>query len=86
MSEQNNNPPIKPAHLRNVSGSGSEVQRAIEIDSLSTSNTGSSVDVNDIINSQDNMDKLARKVYRIIRDELMIERERGFGPGNGKFF
>ena len=71
---------------RVVSGSrpARSVQRAInyEIDSHPANN---STDVDDIIKQQEDIDQLARKVYQIIRDELMIERERGFGPSN-KFF
>jgi hypothetical protein len=53
---------------------------------ISTSNQVSdAVNVESLITDQEEMDKLARKVYQIIRDELMIERERGFGPSN-KFF
>lgn len=60
-------------------GSSSVVQRAL------TTSANSSVNVDDIIKNEEDMDELARKVYRIIRDKLMIERERGFGPSS-KFF
>jgi hypothetical protein len=65
----------------NSTGSSSMVQRAL----TSAPETESSVNVDDIIKNEEDMDELARKVYRIIRDKLMIERERGFGP-SGKFF
>lgn len=86
MSEQNSHPPINPAHLH--SASGSSIQREITIDDNANqnANTGGNVSVEDIIKNQEGMDKLARKVYQIMRDQLLIERDRGFGPGNGKFF
>ena len=65
----------------NSTGSSSMVQRAL----TSAPETESSVNVDDIIKNEEDMDELARKVYRIIRDKLMIERERGFGPSS-KFF
>lgn len=86
LSEQNSHPPIRPAHLRNEGVSSPAIQRFTDHENVDISNTGGSVDVNDIIENQENMEKLARRVYQIMRDELMIERERGFGPGNGKFF
>jgi hypothetical protein len=83
-SENNgNNSPIQRVMTGSNSNRSSIVQRAADVGT--TVNTGGQVNVDDIINNQEDMDKLARKVYRIIRDELMIERERGFGPSN-KFF
>ncbi|MBN9386633.1 MAG: DUF4157 domain-containing protein [Chloroflexi bacterium] len=88
MSEQNSHPPINPAHLRNDNASGQYIQRVIGLDDTTSQNVSSSSNSNieDIINNQESIDKLARRVYQIMRDELMIERDRGFGPGNGKFF
>jgi hypothetical protein len=84
MSEQHSHPPIRPTHLRSDSGSGSIIQR--EPNDTITTAPGGKIDVDDIISDQENMEKLARKVYQIMRDKLLIERERGFGPSNGKFF
>lgn len=70
---------------RVMSGSGQRgtVQRALLTDSSNP--VGNSTSVDDMIDKEQEMNELARKVYQIIRDELMIERERGFGPSN-KFF
>jgi hypothetical protein len=85
VSEQYSHPPINPAHLH--SASGSAIQR-VDTDNTNqnTNTSGGTVSVDDIIKNQEDMDKLARKVYQIMRDELLIERDRGFGPGNSKFF
>lgn len=81
-----NHPPLRPTHLRHDSGASSSIQRALTPDEVASSGTDvSSGDVSEIIAEQERMEELARKVYQIIRDELLIERERGFGPSN-KFF
>jgi hypothetical protein len=87
VSEQYSHPPINQAHLH--SASGSSIQRDITVNDNTNQNAnsgGGSANIEDIIKNQENMEKLARKVYQIMRDELLIERDRGFGPGNGKFF
>jgi hypothetical protein len=89
VSEQYSHPPINPAHLRSDSASGSSIQREITVNDNANQNAnsgGGNVSVENIIKNQEEMEKLARKVYQIMRDELLIERDRGFGPGNGKFF
>jgi hypothetical protein len=88
VSEQNSHPPVNQTHLH--SASGSSIQRTGEENSNANQNppatSGGNTNVDDIIKNQESMERMARRVYQIMRDQLLIERDRGFGPGNGKFF